>query len=211
MMSRMRLPFASVVRAFCRAGCDGGSTSSRMPVCSAASRRMTRTSSSIDRPWPAARRRMSFFSLSSSCRTVRLPMAGSVDITITSTALIALQSMLSQDPESDPKQQRGDDPQRRHGPAAAAAFGFVDLGQRLRRQYQTVARDLVELIEHAGATREQPRRAADETADFGHALRRAFELAGGAEMPRHPFAHDGLGGGPHVELGIERAPAAFDH
>ena len=37
---------------------------------SAACRRMTRTSSSMDRPWRAARSRNSFFSFSSSCRTV---------------------------------------------------------------------------------------------------------------------------------------------
>src|SRR3974390_1129211 len=40
------------------------------PACSAASRRMVRTSSSTERPLRAARRRRSFLSRSSSCRTV---------------------------------------------------------------------------------------------------------------------------------------------
>ena len=35
--------------------------------------------------------------------------------------------------------------------------------------------------------------------------------AGRAEMALDPFAHHGLGDGPHVELGIERARHAFDH
>src|SRR4029077_4277338 len=167
---------------FCRAGRDGGSKFSRTsfsrtscPVSCAASFRMTRTSSSIDRPWRAARSRKSFFSLSSSCRTVRLAMAGSAMKSETSTVLIALQSVQSPDMKGDPKQQRGDHPERRYGPTAAAAFGFLHLGERLRRQHQAVAGDLVELIEQAGAAREQPRRTADETADFGDALCGAFQ------------------------------------
>src|SRR5580692_12670378 len=164
MMSRTRLPFASVARAFCRAGCDGGSKFSRMswPVCSAASRKMTRTSSSIERLWRAARRRKSFFSLSSSCRTVRLAIGTSSGLSEVSTALIALQSMQSQELDGDPKQQRRDRPQRRQSPAEAAAFGFVELGDGLRRQQQAVARHGVELIENAGAAGQQLRYVGDE-------------------------------------------------
>src|SRR5580658_11207698 len=116
-------------------------------------------------------------------------MASSIMISKLSMAMIALQSMQSQDLDGDPKQQRRDRPQRRQSPAEAAAFGLVELGDGLRRQQQAVARHRVELIEYAGAAGQQPRRAGNETAQLGDALRGTFQLAGGAEMPRHPFAH----------------------
>src|ERR1700685_1351668 len=212
-MSRTRLPFAFGARACCRTGRDGGSKSSRIswPVCAAASRKMTRTSSSIDRPWRAARRRSSFLSLSSSWRTVRLAIGTSSGLSEATTVMIALQSLPSQDLESDPKQQRRDRPKRRQSPAEATGFGFVELSDSLRRQHQAIARHGVELIEHASAAGQEARGIADEAADFGHALCRAFKLAGRAEMPRHPFAHHRLRGGPHVEFWIERAPDAFHH
>ena len=61
-------------RRLLRARPGGGSASVKIsrPASSAASRRMTRTSSSMERPCRAARRRSRVFSFSSSCRTVRL-------------------------------------------------------------------------------------------------------------------------------------------
>src|ERR1700689_3143582 len=138
-------------------------------------------------------------------------MGSSITISKASMAMIALQSLPSQDLEGDPKQQRRDRPQRRQSPAEAAAFGLVELGDGLRRQQQAVARHRVELIEYAGAAGQQPGGVADETAQFGDALRGIFQLAGRAEMSRYPFAHYRLRSAPHVELGIERAPDAFDH
>ncbi len=188
------------MRAASRGGCAGtfgglirssASRRSHQPL----ARRMTRTSSSIERPCRAARRRSSYFSLSSSCRTVRLAIGASSntaiyqdDDCIAINAIIAILKAIQSNSD-------GDDPERSDGPPREARFGLVDLGEGPRRQQQqAVAGDLVELFEHARAARQQAGHLAEKAADVARTLRGVFELAGRAEIARHPFAHDRLGG-----------------
>ena len=62
-----------------------------------------------------------------------------------------------------------------------------------------------------GAARQQRRHLRGEAADLAGAFDRAFQLADRPEIALDPFAHHRIGGGPHVELGIERAGDALDH
>jgi len=51
----------------------------------------------------------------------------------------------------------------------AAGLALADLGDGLRRQHQTIAGHLIELIEHADAARQQARHIAHEAPDLGRA------------------------------------------
>ena len=81
----------------------------------------------------------------------------------------------------------------------------------VRRQNQTVACDLVELLHEQCAARQQLRRVAEETADLHYAFGRVFEPPGRSQIAFDPFPHHRLGDRPHVELRIERTGHALDH
>src|SRR5438270_12873614 len=99
-----------------------------------ACRKITRTSSSTERPLRAARSRSSALMASSSLRMVRLAM---VRIQICQQCyhnMIALQS--NREPphrKQDGNEGDGDDPQRDGAPAVLAPFGAAERRDRLRR------------------------------------------------------------------------------
>src|SRR6185369_17625600 len=117
----------------------------------AASRRMTRTSSSTERPLRAARSRNSSRMASSSRLMVRLAMGfGPPERQCASNAsirLTALQSELPDRPEN-PDKGGGDDPDRQGPPAVLAGLGPAEGGNRLRRQGDALAHHLFHVLEH---------------------------------------------------------------
>src|ERR1700730_16828367 len=104
-----------------------------------ASRRITRTSSSTERPLRAARSRNSSRMASSSFRIVRLAI-GSRDLSDgnASIRLIALQSQLA-DGDQYRDESPGDDPERQRAPAALASLGARHLEKSRRGQRRTLA------------------------------------------------------------------------
>src|SRR5262249_15600608 len=110
----------------------------------------------------------------------------------------------------DPGEQHRYDPQRDRTPSIAPRFGRADCRYSLRRQHQPIARDIVDLIEQRAGTRQQARNLTEETTDLAGSLDYVFKSADWSEIASDPLAHNRVGGGPHIELGIKRTGNAFD-
>ena len=117
----------------------------------------------------------------------------------------------SDDQPHDPQQQRRYHPQRDRGPSIAARLRGADGRDGFRRQYQAIARDVVDLIEQRAGARQQAWNLAEETTDFTGAFDCVLKPPHRSEIAGDPFTHDRVGRGPHIEFRIKRAGDAFHH
>src|SRR3954451_12631086 len=105
-----------------RAGLGDGVAANPGRSCDA-SRRITRTSSSTERPFRAARSRSSALMASSSLRMVRLAIRGTTAGSDSTIMLALLSDCKPAYCKQDADKGDGDDPQRDGAPAVLAAFG----------------------------------------------------------------------------------------
>src|SRR5271167_254076 len=122
-------------------------------------------------------------------------------------ASIAIDSRLLQLPDGhqDADKGGGDDPERHRAPAVLAALAPAHGRDGLRRQRQALAGDGLQLLQHGYRAAREDRQARQQPAKLAGAGYRALNTTDRAEVALDPFAHDGIGGLPDVELRIEAA------